>query len=241
MKTVLIVFALVVLALVLPVFMAPKTLPEGFDRNLPWQITLDAAGNSAVFGLTPGQSRLADARALFGGDFDVAVIAASNQVGALEVDYAQRSFGMLLARLILTLEATPEEIDAMRERALKREYKEGSTKKFTLHPDDRARAEDAVIRAISLIPNARLDEETITRLFGKAAETLPEGKTLTHYLYPDKGLDIVIDEKGRDILQYVAPGDFDARIRAPLEQAPSAPDARREDARQDTGQSRNLC
>ncbi|MDR0737082.1 MAG: hypothetical protein LBF51_09715 [Zoogloeaceae bacterium] len=217
MKTVLIVLALVVLALVLPLFWMPKTLPESLDRNLPWQITLDASGNSEVFGLTLGKSRLADARALFGGDFDVAVIAASNQVGALEVDYAQRSFGPLLARLILTLEASPETIDAMRARALKREYKEGSNKKFILHTDDRARAEDAVIRAISLIPSARLDEEIITRLFGRAAESLPEGETLTHYLYPEKGLDIVIDKKGRDILQYVAPGDFAVRIRAPLE------------------------
>jgi hypothetical protein len=225
MKTVLIVFALVLLALVLPLFMMPKTLPEGFERNLPWQITIDASGNSEVFGLTPGQSRLADARALFGGDFDVAVIAASEQVGALEVDYAQRSFGPLLGRLILTLEASPEEIEAMRGRALKREYREGSTKKFTLHPDDRARAEEAVIRAISLIPNARLEEETITRLFGAAAETLPEGETLTHYLYPDKGLDIVIDKKGRDILQYVAPGDFATRIRAPLLKTSAPSDA----------------
>ncbi|MDR0673404.1 MAG: hypothetical protein LBF93_07060 [Zoogloeaceae bacterium] len=217
MKTVLIVFALVALALALPLFWTPKTLPEGFDRNLPWQITLDASGNSEVFGLTPGKSRLSDARALFGDDFDLAVIAAANQTGALEVDYAQRSFGPLLARLILTLEASPEAIEAMRGRALRREYKEGSNKKFTLDPDDRARAEDAVIRAISLIPSARLDEETITRLFGVAAETRPEGETLTHYLYPEKGLDIVIDKKGRDILQYVAPGDFAARIRAPLE------------------------
>jgi hypothetical protein len=224
MKTVLIVFALVVLALALPLFWMPKTLPEGFDRNLPWQITLDASGNSEVFGLTPGKSRLADARALFGDDFDVAVIAASNQVGELEVDYAQRSFGPLLARLILTLEVSSEEIEAMRGRALKREYKEGSNKKFTLHPEDHARAEEAVIRAISLIPSARLEEETITRLFGKAAQTLPEGENLTHYLYPDKGLDIIIDEKGRDILQYVAPADFAAYILAPLEKATSAPD-----------------
>ncbi|MDR2364719.1 MAG: hypothetical protein LBD68_02540 [Zoogloeaceae bacterium] len=222
MKTVLIVFALVALALLLPLFMTSNTPPEGFDRNLPWQIALDQSGNSEVFGLVPGQSRLADARALLGDDFDVAVIAASEQIGALEANYPQRAFGFVQARLILTLAASPEEVGAMRGRALKREYMEGSNKKFILHPDDRARAEDAVIRAISLIPSARLDEETITLRFGKAAEVLPEGENLTHYLYPDKGLDVVLDKKGREILQYVAPKNFAAQIRAPLEKGNAA-------------------
>jgi hypothetical protein len=223
MKTVLIVFALIVLALALPLFMMPDRLPEGIDRNLPWQITLDGTGNSEVFGLTPGQSRLADARALFGNDFETAVIAAANQAGALEASYPQRAFGFVQARLILTLDVSPEEISAMRERALKREYMEGSNKKFTLHPDDRARAENVIIRAISLIPSARLDEEIILSRFGKAAEVLPEGEYLTHYLYPDKGLDVVLDKKGREILQYVAPRDFAAQIRSPLEKATAAP------------------
>ena len=40
-------------------------------------------------------------------------------------------------------------------------------------------------------------------------------EALEHFLYPDKGLDLVLDSKGKEVLQYVAPADF-ARLRAPL-------------------------
>jgi hypothetical protein len=36
-----------------------------------------------------------------------------------------------------------------------------------------------------------------------------------HFLYPAKGLDLILDRKGKEVLQYVAPRDF-ARLREPL-------------------------
>ncbi|MDR1889025.1 MAG: hypothetical protein LBQ81_06565 [Zoogloeaceae bacterium] len=220
MKTALIVFVLVVLALVLPFFIPARMPPEGVDINLPWQIEVDAAGNSEVFGLTPGKSTLADARARFGNDVEVAIIAAPDEEGALEAYYAQARLGFVLGRLIFTLERT--DIAAMRERAIKREYMESSTRKITLHPDDRIEAEHAVIRAITLIPNAGLDEKVIVERFGTATEVLPESETLTHYLYPEKGLDVVLDRKGKEILHYVAPAKFTEQIRTPLAKAVAA-------------------
>jgi hypothetical protein len=215
MKTALIIFVLVVLALVLPFFMPARKLPGGGDINLPWQIAVDATGDSTVFGLTLGKSTLADARARFGNDFEVAIIAAPNEDGALEAYYTQVPLGFVLGRLIFTLESAAD-IAAMRKRAPKREYMQSSTRKITLHPDDRAQAEKAVIRAITLIPNASLDEGVIISRFGAAAEVLPEGENLTHYLYPEKGLEVVLDKKGKEVLHYVAPEKFAEQIRVPL-------------------------
>jgi hypothetical protein len=36
-----------------------------------------------------------------------------------------------------------------------------------------------------------------------------------HLLYPPLGLDVVVDGDGKELLQYVAPRDFE-RLRAPL-------------------------
>ncbi|GHT89806.1 hypothetical protein AGMMS49545_21310 [Betaproteobacteria bacterium] len=222
MKTALIVFALVVLALALPFFMPAQKPPENVAINLPWQIAVDEAGNSEVFGLTPGKSALADARQRFGNDFEVAIIAAPNEAGALEAYYDRIFMGQIQGRLILTLDASETDIAAMRQRAVKRAYMESSTRKITLHPDDTAQAEHTAIRAITLIPGASLDEGIIIERFGKAAEILPEGENLTHYLYPQKGLEIVHDKKGKEILHYVAPAKFDEQIRMPLEKAVAA-------------------
>jgi hypothetical protein len=216
MKTAIIISVLVVLALVLPFFMPPR---ESMDDHLPWRIVVDGASDSRVFGLAPGKSTLGEARARFGDDFEIAIIAAPDEPGALEAYYTQVPLGFVLGRLILTLDIAPDNIAAMRERALKREYMQSSTRKITLHPDDRTQAEQAVIRAITLIPNASLDEDIIRARFGAAAEILPEGENLTHYLYPEKGLEVVHDKKGKEILHYVAPRNFAEQIRAPLEKA----------------------
>lgn len=227
MKTALAVAALILLALILPFFL-PTQPPAGLEdpnRNLPWQIELDSQGNSTVFGLTLGRSTLADARQRLGNDLEIAIIAAPEEVGQLEAYYGQVTLGFILGRLILTLDATPEDVLAMRERALKAEHMESSTKKITLHPADLARAETLPIRAIGLIPNANLDEATLLQRFGVPAARIPMGETLTHFLYPHLGLDAVLDSKGKEILQYVPPHAFEARIRAPLLAAQAKADA----------------
>lgn len=218
MKTALYVVGLIFLALIIPFFL-PSTPPTGMDdpnQNLPWQITVDAQGNSTVFGLSPGRSTLSDVRQRLGNDVEVAIIAAPDEVGELEAYYPQVPLGFVLGRLILTVDVTPEAITAMRERALKAEHMESTTKKIRLHPDDLAQAETTPIRGFSLIPNVNLDEAAITQRFGPAAERIQVGTNLTHFLYPQLGLDVVLDTKGKEVLQYVVPRDFEARIRGPL-------------------------
>ena len=55
----------------------------------------------------------------------------------------------------------------------------------------------------------------ILERFGQPAERIRVGENLEHFLYPAKGLDVVLDSKGRELFQYVAPARFDA-LRAPL-------------------------
>lgn len=220
MKTFFTVVFLVLLAIALPFFFSLGKPPAAGDpeRDLPWQIQVDAAGDSHVFGLVPGKSTLADARRRFGDDLEVALIAAPGEVGSIEAYYAQVPLGFVLGRLILTLDLPPEDVAAMRERALKAEHMESLTKKITLAPADRARLEETPVRAIGVIPNLDLDEASVLQRFGPPAERLATSATLTHLLYPDKGLDIALDARGKDLLQYVAPRDF-ARLREPLRAA----------------------
>jgi hypothetical protein len=42
-------------------------------------------------------------------------------------------------------------------------------------------------------------------------------------MYPAQGLAVVLDSQGREVLQYVAPADFDRRLRAPLIAAGATP------------------
>ncbi len=215
-------FALSIVLLILALIALPFLMPgagkqQGVDpeSNLPWQIELDGRGGSKVFGLQPGVSTLADVRRALGDELEVAIVAAPQEVGALEAYYNQVPLGFVLAKLIVTVDASPEAISAMRERAVKAEYMESSTRKIRLHADDRAAVEQMPIRAIAVIPTVNLDEPTVVQRFGPPGERLPVSDKRVHLLYPDKGLDVIVDGDGKELLQYVAPRDF-ALLRAPL-------------------------
>ena len=217
MKFALYLIALVLLALIIPFFIPGPGKQEGVDpnRNLPWQITIDTAGSSSVFGLKPGVSTLGEVRQKLGGEIELAIIAEPNELGALEGYYAQVPLGFVLAKVIVTVDATNEAISIMRERALKAQHMESMTRKITLQPDDAAAAELLPVKAITVIPTVNLDEATVIQRFGEPTERLVLSETRTHLLYPKQGLDIQVDKDGKELLQYVAPQQF-ARLRDPL-------------------------
>ncbi len=217
MKLAISIVVLVVLALLVPFLLPGVGKEQGVDpnSNLPWQIELDGKGGSKVFGLIPGVSTLGDARQRFGGEMDVAIIAEPDEVGMLEGYYPQLALGFVLAKVIVTVDAKKELISEFRERALKAKHMESTTRKITLQADDLAIVDEMPIKAISVIPTINLDEAAVVQRFGQPGERLVVSETRVHLLYPEKGLDVVVDAEGKELLQYVAPRDF-ALLREPL-------------------------
>ncbi len=69
--------------------------------------------------------------------------------------------------------------------------------------------------AIAFIPAANLDEAIVLQRFGAPDERIRADENREHFLYRAKGLDVQLDAKGKEVLQYVPPRDF-ARLRDPL-------------------------
>jgi hypothetical protein len=109
----------------------------------------------------------------------------------------------------------------MRERAVKSAFMDGTTRKYTLAAADLQTAMQAPIQSLSFIPQANLDEATAVGRFGQPAERVRSNDHVEHFLYPGKGLDLVLDTEGKELLQYVAPARF-ALLRAPLKVGPTA-------------------
>jgi len=214
MRLALAIIALVLALLAAPLLFKSSTAPDHRPvEGLPWQIDVTPEG-TRVFGLTLGRSTLADARARFGADLEVAVVAAPGEAGTLEAYVANATLGAVTGRLVLAADLPAETLRGLRERAAKGEFMESTTRKYLPAPADLARVMDRPIAAITLIPSANLDEATVVQRFGPPAEQLVHG-VLRHLLYPAKGLAVTLDPEGKEVLQYVAPADF-ARLRDPL-------------------------
>jgi hypothetical protein len=90
------------------------------------------------------------------------------------------------------------------------------TKKVSLSSADEGAIASAVIQQITYLPSAKLDGKLIEKLFGKPESIIQVKKSsIEHWLYPEIGLDILLDPDGKEVFQYVMPSRFD-EVKEPL-------------------------
>ena len=206
-------FLLAVMLAVYP-FIFPPEDSEPLT-GLPWQIEMQPDGSIRVFGMHIGSSRLSDAIENLGNDMELAIIATAEEDGNLEMYYGHYKAGLLSGKLVLQTRPDVRDIKNWRENAVKSEYMaSGKAKKYFLSVEDLPRVLDETITGATFIPAVNLDDAVIRARFGEPAQLL-ESAGVTHYLYPDKGLDIVLSESSKEVFQYVSPGDFQ-QLMAPL-------------------------
>jgi hypothetical protein len=221
MKTFWIVLAAIAVALIVPFFLPkPPGAPENPNQNLPWQIERLPGGGIKVFGLTPGKSTLFDAQRELGTDRELAVMAEPNESGRLEAYWPSLSLGFVQGKLFLSFALPPADIEALKKRAASTDRTQSGGKKYMLSQADAA-AEALRFSAMTLRPAGSIDEAALIARFGRPGQKLETGSEksenhFSHYLYPDIGLAIERDDKGKVVLQYVAPADFERIILTPL-------------------------
>ena len=184
-------------------------------KGLPWQVELLADGSSRVFGLTLDKSTLGDAVATLGTDMELAVIAAGDEAGNLEMYYPNYRAGLLGGKLILATTRDDASTMAYRLNAVKTEILKTGSRKYVLTEEDYEKAFQSIITNIAFIPAVNLDHDTIIKRFGQPGAIVHQDE-LAHYLYPEKGLAIALSEEGKEVLQYVSPKLFE-RLQEPLE------------------------
>lgn len=183
--------------------------------GLPWQVTLRADGGSQVFGLDLPGTTLGQLRARHADDLRVAVMAGRGEAGALEAYLERHEAGGIAGRLLFAFEVDPAALARWRDSG-RSEQVDADTQRHALGPAALAEADRAPLSGVTFIPGAELDAAVITARFGEPAERLRSGARLEHWLYPALGLAVLLDAEGRDLLQYVAPADFERRLRTPL-------------------------
>jgi len=213
MKIFFTIFALLAVMLAVYPFLGDEKKGDSVT-GLPWQIDILDDGSTQVFGLHIGVSRLADAGAALGDDMELAIIASTDveEVGSLEMYYGHYRAGLLSGKLILHTSTSDDRLKQWRNNAEKSDYMpSGYAKKYTLSAGDKPQVMKETISGITFIPAVNLDEEIVLARFGEPAERIEQPGS-THYLYPEKGLDIAIHERSKEVMQYVSPNSFDSLV-----------------------------
>lgn len=183
--------------------------------GLPWQIESLPDGSTRVFGINIGQTSLGEAADILGTDRELAIIAAADEPGSLEMYYGHYRAGLLSGKLVLQTAVDAESLMRWRDAAVSSEYmSSGKAKKYKLSADDLPAALTRKITGITFIPAVDLDEEIIIARFGEPARKIKHGEAI-HYHYPDVGLDLALYAEAKEVLQYVSPAAFE-RLVEPL-------------------------
>ncbi len=178
--------------------------------NLPWQITIDAEGRSHVFNVTLEETTLWDAVKTWRSHPSVGIFSNSDGTApeSVEAYFDKVRLGPITTKMVVRLKTTPEELQALWSGRYNREPQPSGTWKFELADEQLKAAHMLPIAEITYIPTPSSDAELLTRRFGKPAKYRELEDERSLWLYPDKGLAIILDENGKEIFQYVNPGRF---------------------------------
>ncbi len=210
------VLLLTIVAVVIAVLSPDGSRPDA-PRYLPWEIEPLANGNSRVFGIVLGESTLGDLEHRIGEEAEVSLFAPDKGKRVVEGYFNSVALSGLKARMVATLDFDEQQLAGLFDRGARIKTLAVGMRKVTLSDDDVLLARATPIVALTYLPRADLKPEVLLRRFGEPARRVREDNDkVVHWLYPGKGLDLVVNEEGKEVLQYVPPRHFD-RLLKPLE------------------------
>lgn len=212
------VLGVTVIALIAALWLPGGQPPEEY-KYLPWQIEVTGDGYSRVFGITLGKSTLDEVEQQLQEPAEITLFSIDNGERAVEAYFKTVTLSGFRAKIVATLGFSDEALQGMYDRGERIASLAQGKRKITLSDVDLAIARNTAVVALTYLPRTDLNESTVIKRFGEPAEKIAEPDSgVEHWLYPDKGLDVVMHAEAREVLQYVAPKDFE-RLRIPLKNA----------------------
>jgi hypothetical protein len=175
----------------------------------PWHIEPVANYRSKVFGMTLGDTTLADARQALGPGYELAILQPAKADAGLEMYYARYHAGPIIGKLIVVAAVDVEQLQMLQERAIKVSTLQNGTRQYTFGADVEDLIDSYPVQSLTFIPTINLDADLVIERFGQPQRIINIDEKQQHYLYPEQGLDIFLNQDGKELLQYVAPREFE--------------------------------
>ncbi|MCW9014487.1 MAG: hypothetical protein OQL06_11950 [Gammaproteobacteria bacterium] len=210
------------IALAAGMLYSPKIDHDRPVLGFPWVIQNLPDGSTQVFQITLGKSNLAQVEKQFNEFAKFTMFVPEQGDPVVEAYFNELVIAGLKAKMVIGFDLQKDQLKAMYDNGVRISTMGSGERKVTMHPDDIAIVKQTNIISITYMPAINLDDELIEKRFGQPEQKLndPESDAV-HWLYPSKGLDVVLSQNSKEVLQYVHPKNFD-KILAPLLEKKSA-------------------
>ncbi len=201
------VFVQALIALVLLVLGGWLLIPDAphpyKKEQLPWNSFRDEQRHVHALGLTIGKSTLADAMALYGNDVEVKLFTDPQlHPTSVEAYFPTIYIGAIKSPLILRLTVSPERKQALLKEAPGVRATPTGDKEVLLSEFQARTLLNAPIEVITLV-GRDLPEQALLKRFGPPAWKRQSASDETiRWVYPTRGLEIIVNPKGKEIFQW---------------------------------------
>lgn len=189
----------------------------GNDRRIveayPWQVSILPDGRTRVFGIVLGETSLKEVDIILNSRPEMALFEANEKL-SLEAYYKNVALGGLTGSFIFMLDVPDKQLDKIKKEGSKQKRTETNGIRYDLDKPASDKSKTLIVKNLIYIPTVQLDEKTIIKRFGKPTYKikLKTKETGWHYLYPAQGLDLIFKDEGKEVLQYVLPGNFNVLL-----------------------------
>ncbi|WP_044411692.1 hypothetical protein [Thiomicrospira microaerophila] len=183
--------------------LAPKE--QGFNTaHLPWNAQYDDQGRLHALGVVMNESTLKDLIALYGRDIEVKLFEMPGGERSAEAYIHSAYIGSIHGSLVIKLAMTDEMLDRYYDRGARTTISKQGAREVQLNNEDTLALFNYPINEVTLVPRRRLTEVAIEKRFGPPDRINLTQDDIKSLYYDDKGLELILIDKGNDILRYRA-------------------------------------
>lgn len=173
------------------------------DSQLPWNSSYNSDGDLIALGLTLDKSTLKDAIDLYGRDIEVRIFDLVDGQRTAEAYIDSAFIGTIHAAMVFKLDLTSEELANFYARGARTTVTSQGAREVQLNSEDTLALFDFAIKEISIIPRRNLPAEAVLKRFGEPAAIVAGAEeSIKSWIYPEKGLDLMMIEGDKEILRY---------------------------------------
>lgn len=211
MKKWLLISVLAVIAIgVANVYFGPG--PEGSKetvKNLPWDIEITPEGNTRVFDIDVGSTTVAEVAELWRVHPEIALFRDPNGSHRLESYLGKIKLGPFEARIIFNLKANEEQLAEFAANSSASDTTPTGSYKLRLSGDDFEKALQMTIAELSYSPAVDTRPRSLKHLFGEPVSEMEINDQSRYWLYPEKGIVMLINDEDKEVFHYFPPRDYD--------------------------------
>jgi hypothetical protein len=204
--------------LILVGMLVSMQMEERPNLGFPWQVEAMPDGSTRVFQVHLGSTTLGEAEQAFQEAAEITLFDPRDQKPVVEAYFNDLFIGGLKAKMVASFDISDADVEAIYNRGVRISTLGSGTRKITLHADDIARIKNEKIIGLTYLPSINLEAGLIEKRFGEPNNKINDPDSGgVHWLYADQGVDIVLSDDQKEVVQYVMPANFPGLV-APLQQ-----------------------